>query len=464
MTRAVSRPPAGRLRAAPLVALCLGFFLVVLDTTVLNVALPDIARQLGGDTGTLQWIVNAYTVVLAGLLLSGGALGDRFGSRRVYLLGLTVFTAASVLCSAAQATAVLLAARALQGVGAALLLPTSLALITAQYPDPSTRSRALGVWGAVAGVAFAGGPLLGGLLTSGLGWRSIFLLNVPAGLWALWATWRFVQGAPAAQRRAFDALGQGLVMVALASLTAGLIETSSLGVRDPRVVLALVLAGVLLTAFVWHERRTRAPMLPLHLFTVPSFSRGAVVGFAFNFSEYGLLFVLSLTFQGAHHLTALQAGLAFAPLTVASALMTLAGGAMAARRGPKAPLLIGLLLMGAGILAMATPAPTLGALFWVGMVTFGLGSGLAVPPMTALALGQVPGDLAGVGAAALNAARQVGSVVGVAALGAALAASRTPTVPLVLAALVCLGGAAAAWSVPGVQLTERDKVTGSPVE
>ncbi len=447
MNPAVNAAPSAGLRPLPLLAICLGFFLVVLDTTVLNVALPDIGRQLGGSTVTLQWIVNAYTVVLAGLILSGGALGDRFGNRRLYLVGLLVFTVASLLCGVAGSPSLLMAARALQGVGAALLLPASLALITSSYPDPAARSRALGLWGAVAGVAFASGPLLGGLLTTGLGWRSIFLLNIPVGLLALWVSRQHVRETATHERPSFDVPGQILIMLALAGLTYGLIEVSTLSLGHPRVLTALGAAAALLLAFYWRERITAYPMLPLGLFAVSSFTRGSLAGFAFNFGEYGLLFVLALTFQEAHGWTALQAGLAFLPLTVVSAGMTLPGGLLAARFGPRLPLGLGLALMGLGILEMSVSAQGMGPLFWLGMVTFGLGSGMAVPPMTALALSEVPGHLAGVGAAALNAARQVGSVMGVATLGSLLTAagSGQPQLPLAVAALVCLGGALAIW-------------------
>lgn len=431
----------------PLLSLCLGFFLVVLDTTVLNVALPDIQHQLGGNTATLQWIMNAYTVVLAGLILSGGALGDRHGNKKVYLLGLLVFTLASVLCVFASSGAVLMLARALQGIGAALLLPASLALITSNIPDPVQRNRALGIWGAVAGLAFAGGPLLGGILTSTLGWRSIFLLNIPAGLLALWVTSQRIQETSVRPGTALDLPGQLLIMGALSSLTYGLIETSTLGFDHPLVLAMLGLAAGLLMLFIWREQTTRQPMLPLTLFRSFSFSRGSVAGFLFNFGEYGLLFLLSLFFQNVLHFSALQAGLAFLPLTVVSALMTLPGGRMGAKMGPRLPVLIGFLLMGTGIflLALAVPAP--GVLFWVGMVTFGLGSGLVVPPMTGLTLRQVPRTLSGVGAASLNAARQVGSVMGVAVLGSVLDTleARGLQLALVLAALACWGGAFAVW-------------------
>jgi len=429
-------------------AVCLGFFLVVLDTTVLNVALPDIGRQLGGQTSTLQWVVNAYTVVLAGLILSGGAFGDRFGSRRMYLSGLVVFTIASVLCSFAGEPGLLMVARALQGVGAAMLLPASLALITSSYPDLAARSRALGIWGAVAGVAFAGGPLLGGVLTSEFGWRSIFWLNVPVGLLALWATWRSI-AETSRRRTAFDGPGQLLMMLTLSSLTYSLIEMSSLGLGHPGVLAAMGTATAGLWAFVHRERTTPQPMLPLSLFAASSFSLGSLAGFAFNFGEYGLLFILSLAFQELHGWSALHTGLAFLPMTLVSAAMTVPGGLLAARLGPRMPLLIGLILMGTGILEMGVSMQTLNALFWLGMLTFGLGSGLAVPPMTGLALSQVPNHLAGVGAAALNAARQVGSVMGVAVLGSVSAAvgSGNPVVPLVIAALVCWLGAIGIWRV-----------------
>lgn len=442
-------PSAEGLGSLALLAVCLGFFLVVLDTTVLNVALPDIERQLGGATATLQWVVNAYTVVLAGCLLSGGAFGDRFGNRRVYLAGLLVFTFASVLCSVAPSSAALMAARALQGVGAALLLPASLALISAGYPNPAVRSRALGVWAAVAGVAFAGGPLFGGVLVSTLGWRSIFLLNVPAGLLALWVTWRRLRETPRSGRGAFDVPGQLLIMLSLSGLTFGLIESGRWGFGHPVVVSALVAAGVGLAAFVGRERATPHPMLPLQLFAARSFSGGTLAGFAFNFGQYGLLFVLSLSFQRAHGWTALQTGLAFLPLTVVSACVTVPAGRLAARLGPRRPALLGFLLMAGGILAMSLTAHDLGAPFWCGMITFGLGSGTAVPTMTALTLGEVPPALSGVGAAALNAARQVGSVLGVAVLGSVLAArgAADPTPPLLMAAAVCLAGAGGVWQV-----------------
>ena len=282
-------------RRGTLVAASLGFVVVLLDVSVVNVALDALLREFRTDVAGLQWVVNAYTLVFAALLLSSGALGDRFGPRRIYLGGLALFTVASVACGAAPGLGTLVAARLLQGVGAALLVPNSLLMLQRTFSDPAERSRAIGWWGAIGGIAMAAGPVLGGVLIAHGGWRSIFLINLPIGLLAGALTVRHVPADGPGHARRLDGPGQLAAVLALAALTATLVEAGRLGWTSAWVAGGLLLALAAGGAFVWIEARSAAPMLPLGLLRIRAFAIASLCGVVVNFGYYGLVFVFSLS-------------------------------------------------------------------------------------------------------------------------------------------------------------------------
>jgi MFS transporter, DHA2 family, methylenomycin A resistance protein len=309
-----------RTSPASLAVICTGYFMVILDTTVTNVALPAIGRGLHGSVTGLQWVVDAYTLSFAALLLTGGALAERAGGRRVFAAGLVVFAAASAACGVAPSLGVLVAARLVQGAGAAVLVPSSLLLLQAAYPDQRARSRALGLWGAIAGIGAASGPIVGGLLVSAWSWRGVFFLNLPIALAGLAA----LRYAPVTRPRprAVDLGGQLLAVTALGTLTAALVEAGRLGWTSPLVLGGCFVSAVAWAAFVAVEHRGADPMLPLRLFGEREFRSGTVVGVLINLGFYGQLFVMSLYFQDIRGFSALQTGLALLPeaalLTIAS--------------------------------------------------------------------------------------------------------------------------------------------------
>lgn len=401
---------AGRQRGA-LVALCLAFFVVQLDATVVNVALEPMRADLGGTVGDQQWVVDAYTLALAAGMLGAGSAGDRFGSRRVCLLGLGVFAAASLLCAVAPSMGALVAARAVQGLGAAALLPCSLALIVDLFPGAGERARALGVWGGIASLGMAAGPVLGGALVAWVGWPAIFLVNVPVCLVAIVLVRAFVLATPPRRAGRFDLAGFGLGTAALTALTAGSIE---LGV-------GLIVAGCVLgLAFRAVERRVAEPMLPPGLFRRPRFAPAVVAGFLFNFCLYGVLLCVSLVLQRSLGLPAWRAGLLILPLTVAVGIGATLSGRLTARCGPRRPMLLGFGSGGAGALLMI--AGGLGAglpVLVAGSTVLGFCS-LAMPAMTAAAMGAADAARPGLASGVLNTARQTGGALGVAVLGTLL--------------------------------------------
>ncbi len=401
------------------VAVCFGFFMVVVDAGILNVAVPAIGKELGNSLNSLEWVINSYTLVLASLLLSAGALGDLIGAKRVYLTGLAVFTLASLACSLSATIPLLVVARLIQGLGGALLIPTSLALIAAAYPDPAARSRAVGIWATISAAGFTSSITFGGLLIDSWGWRSIFWLNVPTGIVALALTWWFVVPVPGTRRQSFDWPGQGLGILALFCLTFALIEGHAQGWTSVGILTSLVLFVVASSTFIWVERRVKAPMVPLKLFINPTFSTAVSVGLVFNFCLYGQLFVFSLLLQNVEGRSATVTGLAFLPFTVVNVLMPSLSGWLTARMGPRLPMAAGLGLAGVGSLVLDSVHlgvhHPLGGI--VGLVIFGFGSGLILPAMTTTALAGAPTTQAGIASAILNAMRQTGGVLGVAVMG-----------------------------------------------
>jgi MFS transporter, DHA2 family, methylenomycin A resistance protein len=423
----ISIPPGTWTRdtVAVTVAASFGFALVQLDVTIINVALPAIANALHCDVSGLQWLVDAYALTFAVLLLTCGALADRFGAKRVYLFGLGLFAGASVLCGLAPSAELLIAARCLQGVAAPAMLPSSLSLLNhATAHDSPLRARAVGWWTASGSITIAAGPILGGLLVATAGWRSIFLVNLPLCALGAWLTWRTADEARAevlagAPKRGLDLPGQLLAILALGSLAATVIEARRFGFGHP-----LILAGIALTVlawplFVWVEATSRAPMLPLKIFRAPGFTPAVLYGVAVNFTYYGVVFVLSLYLQRVLGYTALQAGIAYLPLTATFFGVNVLSGRVIARFGVRLPMLCGALIDAFGFSLLLSLDEH--SSYWQMLPAFALipaGMGSGVPAMTTTVLSSVEKAWSGVAAGVLNAARQAAGVMGVALFGA----------------------------------------------
>jgi MFS transporter, DHA2 family, methylenomycin A resistance protein len=411
-------------RHLPLLAICLGYFMVILDATIVNVALPSIGRDLGADVSGLQWVIDAYTVVFAGLLLSAGSIGDRLGSRRVLDVGLGLFTIASAACALAPSVPVLVGARVAQGLGAALLVPSSLALLRAAYQDTAERARAVGAWGAVAGVGAACGPILGGLLVAVADWRAVFIVNVPVGLLAAWLSSRHLPAAGERTRAGLDPPGQALGIATLTLLTLGLIEGGSAGWSSPLSLVGLIAFVPALVAFVAVEHRASEPMLPLGLFRSRTFSGASFVGLAINLGFYGQLFAISLYFQRVRGFSALETGLALLPEGGFVALASMLSGRLTGRTGPRLPMLVGLICGAAGFAGLIAAGRSTSYLVLVpGLVAAGFGMAFTMPAATAATIESAPADRAGIASGVLNAGRQAGGAIGVALLGTLLAGS-----------------------------------------
>jgi EmrB/QacA subfamily drug resistance transporter len=404
-----------------LIAVCTGVFMLLLDITIVNVALPDIQRAFGASLSDLQWTIDAYALTLAAFLLTAGSLADLFGRRRLFATGLVVFTVGSLACGLADSSLFLVIARAGQGVGGAIMFATSLALI-AQAFQGRERAVAFGLLGAITGVAVAVGPVLGGVLTSGVSWRWIFFVNVPIGVGALAATLTKVEESRSPSARRPDVAGFVTFSTGLAALTFGLIRSEPDGWGSTTVVASLLAAAALLVAFVIVERAQREPMLDLGLFRKPTFSGALIAALAVNGSLFSLLTYLILYFQQSLGLSASATGVRFLPLTVA---IFFASG-MAGRASERVParLLIapGFVLVGAGLLLMR--GVTVGS-EWThllpGMIVAGFGAGLVNVPLAATAIGLVEPERAGMASGVNTTFRQVGTATGVAALGSIFA-------------------------------------------
>ncbi|MEV6589509.1 MFS transporter [Streptomyces acidicola] len=411
------RPAPGA--GAALTAAVLGFFIITIDALGLNVALPAIRDDLGGGITGLQWVVDGYTLMFAALLLSAGALSDRIGARQALGAGLIVFVATSAACGLAPNLGVLVAARLLQGAGAAVMLPATLALIRQAYPDPVRRARAISVWAMGGAVALAAGPVAGGLLTL-LSWRTFFFVNLPVGLAALLLLTRIARS----ERRPapFDGLGQLAAIVAMGALTYAAIEAGAAGPTVPRVLAALALAVVALAVFLTSQARGKNPMVPLDLLRSRTMAVAVTVGFALNVGFYGVVFVVSLYLQQVRGLTALETGMAFVPMAVLVAGVNAAAARVAERFGPRVTITGGQLLLAASLLIFsAAPADAPNWLLIVLLVPLGLGGAMAVPSLTAVLLDSVPAERAGTASGILNTCRQLGGALAVAVFGALVA-------------------------------------------
>jgi MFS transporter, DHA2 family, methylenomycin A resistance protein len=405
-------------KSLTLAAMSLGYGVVQLDVTIVNTALNSIGNSLGGGVSELQWVVSTYTIAFAALILTAGALGDRIGAKKVFMAGFALFTASSLACALAPTAAILIAARAAQGLGAAILVPNSLALLHHAYLDEKERGRAIGIWAAGASLALTAGPLVGGALIALVGWRSIFLVNLPIGLVGLWLTWRYAEETARSSNRELDLVGQVAAVGALGCLAASLIEGGALGWSAPWVLAGFAGAAILVALFISQESRTRQPMLPLSLFGHRMFALTAIVGLLVNVAFYGLIFVLSLYFQRIDGLSPLATGLAFLPMMGAVLPANLLAPRAAERLGAPAIIAIGAGLAGAGCAALLGIGP--GVSYWAlgaQLLAIGAGLGLLVPPLTSTLLGSVEKGRSGVAAGVLNATRQTGSVIGVALFG-----------------------------------------------
>jgi DHA2 family methylenomycin A resistance protein-like MFS transporter len=403
-----------------LMTLAIGFVMAMIDVTAVNTALSDISVSLSVPLTRLVWVVDGYTLTFAALLLAGGALADRFGPKNVYQGGLSVFILGSVACALAPSGNALIAARLLQGAGAALFMPSSLSLLTHAYEDPGTRARMLGTWSAIVGCSATAGPLVGGLLVHEFGWRSVFWVNVPIGLAGIALTQVL---APATQphRRALSMLSHALGVAALAALSFVLIEGPVLGWMSAAVLaaaFAAVICGALLVA---RERTGAHPLLPRALFDTPAFAAANGVGFLINFAVFGQLFLLSLYIQqgGAD---ALDTGLKLIPMMGAFAVGNLSSGVIVARVGTRPPMLYGLMVgLGAALAMLAGLSPQ--TPYWLlvlGAIVMNVAIGIAIPGMTATVMLVAGKAHANSAAAALNANRQIGALVGVAMMGTVL--------------------------------------------
>ncbi len=411
-----------------LVAVCLGTFMLLLDVSIINVALPDIQKDLGSSFAGLQWIIDAYALTLAALLLTAGSLADLYGRRRLYVIGLGLFTAASLLCGFATSTLMLQLSRSLQAVGGAVMFSVSLALLASAFRGKD-RGAAFGIWGAVTGLAIALGPVLGGLLVSGLSWRWIFFINLPIGLVAAFLTVTRVVESRAPSARRPDWLGFVVFSTALALLVFGLIESNQQSFTHPLVLGCLVAAALLLGLFVVVELRGRHPMFDLTLFLKPTFSGGAIGGFGLSSTLYAMLLYVTLYLQNVLGFSALGTGLRLVILSGGILVASVAAGRLSSHVPVRLLIGPGLALIGVGLLLMrGLDADTTWTHLIPGLVVAGVGAGLINPPLASTAVGVVPPERAGMAAGISSTFRQVGIATGIALLGSLLGARVADTV------------------------------------
>ncbi|MEV5544774.1 MFS transporter [Streptomyces sp. NPDC052309] len=410
-----------RRRLLVLAICCMSLLIVSLDNTVLNVALPAMQRDLDASTSGLQWAIDAYTLVLAALLMLAGSTADRIGRKRVFMAGLVVFTVGSLLCSLAPDLSALVVFRMVQAVGGSMLNPVAMSIITNTFTDPRERARAIGVWGAVVGISMAAGPLVGGLLVESVGWRSIFWINLPVGLAALLLTLRFVPESRAPRARRPDPVGQLLVIVLFACLTYAIIEAPNAGAAAVVPFAAVALAA--LAGLLWYEPRRAEPLVDLRFFRSAPFSGATVIAVGAFAALGGFLFLSTLYLQNVRGLSAQQAGLWMLPMAVPTFLCAPLSGRLVGSRGPRPSLLVaGGAMTVSGVLFAAFDAETSDVALFAGYVLFGVGFGFVNAPITNTAVSGMPRAQAGVAAAVASTSRQLGQTLGVAVVGAVLAA------------------------------------------
>lgn len=413
-------------RSVLLTVVCLGQFMVLLDNTIVGAALPDMRLRLDTQLTGLQWIVDAYVLLVAMLLLSGGVFADRFGRKRVYLTGVAVFTAASLVCSLAPSLGWLIAGRVLQGVGAAALSPASLALLVAAHPVPRERVRAIGLWAGLSGIGLAAGPVAGGVLTEAFGWPAIFLVNLPIGLLLLLLGLRRLEETRNPDAPAVDVPGTVLSVLTVGVLTYGLIEGGARGWTSPPILGSFAAAAVLLVAFLVVEARHPAPMLPPRLFRERLFTVSNAAMVVVGFALMGSSFFFSQFFVQVQGDSILRAGLQTLPMSLAMVVVSPYAGRLAARYGFRTVVTAGLALAGLGLLALGTVHADTGyGTVWWRLALAGTGFALTLSPLTGAAIQAVGPQEGGLASGISSTTRQIGAVLGVALLGAVVRAEQS---------------------------------------
>jgi EmrB/QacA subfamily drug resistance transporter len=412
-----------------LAAVAFGLFMIMLDNTIVNVALPSIEADLHMSISALEWIVTGYALTFAALLITGGKLGDLYGRRKVFILGLAVFTLSSLACGLAPSAGFLIAARAVQGVGAALMNPASLSIVTATFP-PRQRGQAIGIWAGVSALALAIGPLLGGLIVDNISWNWIFYVNVPVGVLGIFVA-RIVidESRDTSHEQSIDVPGLATSGLALLSVSYALIEGNRHGWTSPEIVALFVTAVVLFVAFILLERHQRLPMLDLSLFRIPSFLGANLVAMLVSLGMFGVFFFVSLYVQNVLGYSPTKAGAVFLPMTLLIILIAPIAGKLSDRVGGRWLMGGGMTLVGVSLLVYQ--AAGVHSDFWTllpAMILGGIGMAMTMSPMTSVAMSSVPTDKAGVGSGVLNSFRQVGGSLGIAVMGAILLTYEQPNV------------------------------------
>jgi EmrB/QacA subfamily drug resistance transporter len=404
-----------------LAAVAFGLFMIMLDNTVVNVALPSIQRDLGVGLSELEWIVTGYALTFAALMLIGGKVADAYGRRLIFVIGIAVFTLASLWCGLADSGDMLITARVVQGAGAALMNPATLSIIAATFP-PRQRGTAIGIWAGVSALALAIGPLVGGLITEHISWNWIFFVNVPVGILGIAASFVFIDESRDETHERLDVPGLVTSAIGLFAFTYALIEANSYGWGSTRIVGSFVVAAVALTAFVLLELRQRAPMLPLQLFRNLTYTGANLVMLLVALAMFGVFFFVSLYMQNILGYSAVQAGAAFLPMTLLIVLVAPIAGKASDRFGSRWLMTVGMLLLSVQLLYFSQLGPH--ESFWTllpALLIGGVGMAMTMTPSAAAATRNVPVDKAGVGSAVLNASRQVGGAMGIALMGAIVA-------------------------------------------
>lgn len=407
-----------RRKAIILVSCCLSLLIVSMDATIVNVAIPSIRTALGASPAQLQWIVDIYTLVLASLLMLSGATGDRFGRRRVFQIGLTLFAAGSLLCSLAPSIETLIVARFVQAIGGSMLNPVALSIISQIFTGRVERARALGFWGGVVGISMALGPVVGGLLIELVGWRAVFWINLPICAAAIILTVIFVPETKSATMRNIDPIGQGLAVVFLFGVVFGLIEGPVMGWADPRTVAVFAIATLAFVAFLAYESRRHDPFVDLRFFRSIPFASATVTAVA-AFAAWGaFLFMMSLYLQGERNYSAMQTGLIYLPIAIGALVFSPLSGRLVGRFGARPSLLAaGILITAASVLLTGLTALTPVWALLVIFAVFGIGFSMVNAPITNAAVSGMPLDRAGAASAVTSTSRQIGVSIGVAMCG-----------------------------------------------
>jgi EmrB/QacA subfamily drug resistance transporter len=431
----------GRNRRIAILMICsMSLLIVGLDVTIVNVALPSISRSFHASVSGLQWTIDAYTLVLASLLMMSGSTADRLGRRRTFIIGLAVFSFGSLLCSVAPNLELLVGFRMLQAVGGSMLNPVAMSIITNTFTDPKERAQAVGVWGAVVGVSMALGPVLGGALVTSAGWRSIFWINIPVGLIAIVLAVRYIPESKAPRARRIDPVGQGLIIALFASLTFGIIEAPRRGWGSPLIVAAFAIAAVSLLGLLRYEPRRDEPLIDLRFFRSVPFAAATATAVAAFATLGGFLFINTLYLQEVRGLSAVHAGLDTLPMAAITMVVSPISGRIVGSRGSRLPLVVsGIALTASCLMLTRLDATTSFSWLFAAYVVFGLGFGLVNAPITNAAVSGMPRAQAGVAAGIASTSRQIGQTLGVAVVGAVVTARTHGSVHAGLAAASHVG-------------------------